>query len=214
MFKYILFDLDGTVTDSAEGITNSVKYALIKSGAEIPDYSVLKKFIGPPLINGFQDFCGFDKRTAVKAVEYYREYYREKGIFENSVYGGIVPLFEKLREDGKQIILATSKPELFAKQILEHFNLTEYFYDIVGATMDEKRTQKSEVISYVLEKNGITDKDSVIMIGDRHHDILGAKENGIKSLGVLYGFGDYMELKTAGADYTVNDVGSILEILI
>ena len=204
-YKYILFDLDGTITDSALGITNSVKYALIKSGAEIPPYETLCKFIGPPLLDGFRDICGFETEKAKAAVKYYREYYETTGLFENEVYGGIPELLDKLKKAGKTVILATSKPEKFAKIILEHFNLSRYFDFAAGATLDETRSNKDTVIAYALSECNITDKSRAIMVGDRHHDIDGARINGISSVGVLYGFGDRKELETAGADFIAAD---------
>lgn len=213
-YKYILFDLDGTITDSALGITNSVKYALKKSGSEIPPYETLCKFIGPPLLDGFRDICGFETEKAKAAVKYYREYYETTGLFENEVYGGIPELLDKLKKAGKTVILATSKPEKFAKIILEHFNLSRYFDFAAGATLDETRSNKDTVIAYALSECNITDKSRAIMVGDRHHDIDGARINGISSVGVLYGFGDRKELETAGADYIAEDVNALYNILL
>ncbi len=212
-YKYILFDLDGTITDSALGITNSVKYALKKSGAEIPPYETLCKFIGPPLLDGFRDICGFETEKAKAAVKYYREYYETTGLFENEVYGGIPELLDKLKKAGKTVILATSKPEKFAKIILEHFNLSRYFDFAAGATLDETRSNKDTVIAYALSECNITDKSRAIMVGDRHHDIDGARINGISSVGVLYGFGDRKELETAGADFIAADNDELFDIL-
>ena len=210
---YILFDLDGTLTDPFEGISNSVVYALKKYGIEVKDKSTLTSFIGPPLFDSFETYYGFTKEQAVEAVSFYREYYSTKGIFENSVYDGIVPLLQKLKGAGKKIILATSKPEKFSIKILEHFRLLEYFDIVAGATMDESRIKKSDIISYALSLGKITDKANTIMIGDREHDILGAKANGLKSVGVLYGYGDLEELKRAGADYIVKTPAEIFEII-
>lgn len=212
-YKYILFDLDGTVTDSAPGITNSVKYALRKSEVEIPPYEVLCKFIGPPLIDGFRDFCSFDTEKANAAVGYYREYYSVTGIFENRVYDGIPELLERLRKNGKKIILATSKPQVFAERILEHFSLKQYFDLTVGASLDETRNSKDKVIAHALSECGICDKSAAIMVGDRFHDIVGAEKNGIDSVGVLYGFGDRKELEAAEADYIAEDISGLFEIL-
>lgn len=205
-FQFILFDLDGTVTDSAIGIINSVMYALNKLGVEPEDKGELYKYIGPPLQESFQKYAGFSEEKAKKGVEYYREYYKVTGIFENIVYEGIEDLLKLLREKNKCIILATSKPEVYAKQILEHFNLAAYFNYIAGSELDGRRTKKDEVISYALEGCGICDLSKVIMIGDRENDIIGAKKAGVKSLGVLYGYGDRNELETAGADFIVDTV--------
>lgn len=213
MYDVILFDLDGTLTDSGLGITNSVAYSLKKYGIEVSDRTELYKFIGPPLKESFEKYYGFSSEEAGRAVEYYREYYTDKGIFENAVYEGIEELLQEIQRSGKTAIVATSKPEVFAKRILEHFGLAKYFNDIVGANMDETRTKKDEVISHVLQSCDIPDQTKVLMIGDREHDILGAKKAGIDSLGVLFGFGDYEELENAGADYIVETVEDIYPII-
>lgn len=213
MYDVILFDLDGTLTDSGLGITNSVAYSLKKYGIEVSDRTELYKFIGPPLKESFEKYYGFSSEEAGRAVEYYREYYTDKGIFENAVYKGIEELLQEIQRSGKTAIVATSKPEVFAKRILEHFGLAKYFNDIVGANMDETRTKKDEVISHVLQSCDIPDQTKVLMIGDREHDILGAKKAGIDSLGVLFGFGDYEELENAGADYIVETTEDIYPII-
>ena len=213
-YKYILFDLDGTITDSALGITNSVKYALNKLNAPIPPYETLCRFIGPPLLDGFREFCGFNKKKAHTAVNLYREYYSTTGIFENAVYDGIPELLKSLKENGKTVILATSKPEKFAKRILEHFKLMQYFDLTAGASMDETRNNKDAVIDYALTECNIKDKSLAVMVGDRHHDIDGAKRNGISSIGVLYGFGSREELEAAGTDYIAEDINALYKILL
>ena len=162
-YKYILFDLDGTLTDPAIGITNSVMYALKKYGIEISDRSELFKFIGPPLWDSFEKYYGFSKEEAKKAVGYYREYYNTKGIFENYVYNGFNELLNLLKVNGKILIVATSKPEVFAKQILEHFDIAKYFTYIAGGNLDGSRVNKDEVISYALKSCNITDKSKVII---------------------------------------------------
>lgn len=212
-FKYILFDLDGTVTDSAKGITDSVKYALEKMGERIPPYSDLCKFIGPPLKTGFSEICGLSDENAEKAVEYYREYYHVKGVLDCEVYPGITQLLEKLQKAGKRTVLATSKPEKFAKIILEHFGLAKYFYFIGGASFDETRNEKYRVIEYVMNVCNIK-KEAAVMVGDRFHDIEGAKRNGIASVGVLYGFGNREELEKAGADAVAESVSALGNILL
>lgn len=214
MYKHILFDLDGTLTDPAVGITNSVAYALEKFGIIIDDKRTLYKFIGPPLVDSFKEFYGFDEQKALLAVEYYREYFSVTGILENSVYDGIQNLLSKLKDNGLIVILATSKPEVFAKRILEHFKLDKYFDVIAGSTLDTSRNTKSAVIKYALEKANMTDCTSAIMVGDRKHDIIGAKENKLPSIGVLYGYGDYDELKSAGADFIITDVLSLENFLL
>ncbi len=213
-YKHILFDLDGTLTDPEIGITNSVMYALKKYGIVVNDRSELHKFIGPPLWDSFEKYYGFSKEEAKTAVEFYREYYRDKGIFENFVYDGFNTLLNLLKDNGKNLIVATSKPEVFAKQILEYFDLAKYFTYIAGSNLDGTRVKKAEVISYALESCNITNLSEVIMIGDREHDILGAKKVGIASIGVLFGYGDKKELEQAGADLIVNTVEEIGKILL
>ncbi|MBQ2847177.1 MAG: HAD family hydrolase [Clostridia bacterium] len=208
-YSVVLFDLDGTLTDPGIGITNSVMHALKKYGIEVEDRAELYKFVGPPLIDSFERYYGFSHDEAVKSVAYYREYYRDKGMFENSVYDGIEDLLKRLCEKGKNIILATSKPEPFAKEILRHFDLEKYFFFAAGSTMDETRTNKADVIEYALSECLITDKTSVVMVGDREHDIIGAKKNGIDSIGVLFGYGSREELESAGATYIAETVEDI-----
>ncbi len=210
MYDYILFDLDGTLTDPSEGITNSVAYALEKFGITVEDKKTLYKFIGPPLVDAFAENYGFSKEDSEKATAYYRETFSVKGLYENKVYDGVVKMLETLKKSGKKVILATSKPEKFAKEILRYFDLAKYFDLICGATFDSTRNTKDKVITYALEKAGITDKNKTVMIGDRHHDIDGARINGLDSIGVLYGFGDKEELTKAGATYTAENIEDIL----
>ena len=213
MSKYdiILFDLDGTLTDPGMGITNSVMHALKKYGIEVENRETLYKFIGPPLIDSFEKYYGFSHEEAVKSVDYYREYYADKGIYENEVYNGIEAMLQKLSEEGKKIILATSKPEPFAREILRHFGLDKYFLFAAGSTMNETRTNKADVIEYALAECNITDKSSVVMVGDREHDIIGANKNGIDSIGVLFGYGSREELENAGATYIAESVEDIIK---
>ena len=217
MFDYYFFDLDGTLTDPAEGITNSFVHAIKYFGLEVPSYEKLCTFIGPPLVATFQNEFGFDDEKSMEGVKKYREYFAQKGIFENKVYDGIEALLAHLRLKGKHLLVATSKPEEYSVKILEHFGLTKYFDFICGSNMDETRSKKEEVIEYALEKcreadkTGF-DKSKVLMIGDREHDIIGAKKNGIKSCGVLYGYGNRQELEAAGADYIVDNVRNLLEL--
>lgn len=210
MYNTVLFDLDGTLTDPGIGITNSVMYALERFGIEVEERSSLYRFIGPPLRDSFMEFYGFDEEKAEQAVAYYREYYRDKGIFENRVYDGIPELLQQLRDAGRKILLATSKPEVFAKQILEHFDLSQYFDLIAGSDLEGIRNTKGKVIYYALSnyagqsgQNLETLKHESVMVGDRHHDIDGAKENHVASIGVLFGYGDREELEAAGADWIV-----------
>lgn len=213
VYNTVLFDLDGTLTDPAIGITNSVSCALKKWGIEVSDRSELYKFIGPPLVDSFCKYYNFSKDEAEKAVVYYREYFADKGLFENSVYDGVIEMLTELKNRGKRLIIATSKPELFSKRILEHFALDGYFDFLAGATMDSSRVKKADVIAYAMKECNIFDVSDVIMIGDREHDILGASAFGMDSIGVLYGYGDICELEKAGATYIVKTVGDILNII-
>lgn len=212
MFEYLFFDLDGTLTNPALGITNSFKYAYKHFGMEIPSYEKLCTFIGPPLVETFKNNFGFDDKKAEEGVKVYREYFSTKGLFENSVYPGIETLLEKLKKNQKHLVVATSKPELFAFQILEHFNLSKYFDFICGSLMDESRSEKSEVISYALGKCKNPPPEKILMIGDRKHDILGAKKNGIKSCGVLFGYGSKEELENSGADFICKNIKELEKI--
>ena len=212
-FEHILFDLDGTLTDPAVGITNSVMYALKKFNIEVSDRSRLYQFIGPPLADSFRVYYGFSEDQAKQAVEYYREYYKDTGIYENYLYNGIENLLKVLTLRGKKLVLATSKPEVFAKRILEHFHLDPYFTFAAGSNLDGTRVKKDEVIAYALKSCNITDRSGAVMVGDREHDIIGAKKTGIHSIGVLYGYGSREELETAGADdiaETVEDIGRLI----
>lgn len=199
MYHTILFDLDGTLTDSGPGITNSVAYALKKWDIIENDINILKKFVGPPLDASFAKYYGFSKEKCVQAIQYYREYYLTKGIYENQVYDGMEDLLKWLRDTGRRAIVATSKPEPSAIHVLEYFHIDSYFDIIAGATMDGSRVEKSDVIRYALDRAGIRDLSGVVMVGDRENDIQGAKANGLDSIGVLYGYGSREELEEAGA---------------
>lgn len=218
-FKYLLFDLDGTLTDSMPGIKNSFKYAFKEMNEKIPDDSILSTFIGPPLFDTFTNLCGFNKEKADIAIKKYREYYQQKGIYENSVYDGIPELLEGLKKYGKKLYVATSKPEIFSIKILEHFNLDKYFEKICGSNADESRGNKDEVIRYAIKcienKTGShLELNTILMIGDRKHDIIGAKKNNIQSCGILFGYGNYSELKEHGADYIAEDIEKLKEICV
>ena len=211
MFKTILFDLDGTLTDPALGITNSVAYALSKWDITVSDRSELFKFIGPPLLDSFAEHYGFSDSQSRLALKYYREYFTDRGMFENRVYNGIPELLSALKSRNKKLIVATSKPEEFAVRILQHFELDGYFDFIGGASMDETRVKKADVIQYALDSCNIIDRSSVVMVGDSHHDIDGAKLCGLPSIGVTYGYGSIDELKDAGADFIALSVEDILK---
>ncbi|MCY6354620.1 HAD family hydrolase [Clostridium sp. ZS2-4] len=212
-YDVILFDLDGTLTDSKLGITKSVKYALEKYDIIVENLDELEVFIGPPLLDSFQEFYLFDKPKAAEAIKHYREYFTKQGIFENAVYPKISELLEELKKLNKTLIVATAKPTVFAKKILEHFNLSKYFSEIIGSNLDGTRDSKGEVINFVLSTIPNISKKNIVMIGDRKHDILGARENGLDSIAVTYGYGTNEELKKAEPTYFANSIEELLEIL-
>ena len=212
MFDYLFFDLDGTLTDPAQGITNSFIHALKYFGIEIPSYETLCTFIGPPLPETFKTQFGFDEQKVAEGVIKYREYFATKGLLENSVYPGILELLAGLKAAGKKLVVATSKPEEYSVRIIEHFGLAQYFENVCGSLMDESRSKKDEVIAYAIERNHISDKSKILMIGDRKHDILGAKKIGLKSCGVLFGYGSREELEEAGADFISQNVSRLDKI--
>lgn len=214
MYQTILFDLDGTLTNPALGITNSLIYALGKFKIEVTDKKDLYRFIGPPLQDSFENFYHFSKEDSLKAVDFYRDYFRHKGLYENEVYQGIPDLLERLKAQGKKLLVATSKPEGFARQILKHFELFDYFDLVAGASMDGSRHLKGDVIAYGLAAEQISDRSSAVMIGDRKHDIIGARENNLETIAVLYGFGNREELETAGAKFIVETVENLRKILL
>lgn len=210
----VFFDLDGTLTDPGIGITNSVAYAYKKFGLSVPKREELYKYIGPPLVWSFMTYCGFNEEKAHLAVEYYREYFSVNGKFENEVYTGIPELLRDLKKTGKRLSVATSKPDLFTLQILEHFGLDVYFDFVAAATMDEKRTNKHDVIEYAICNMNITDRSDIVMVGDRKHDMEGARKSGIASVGVLYGYGDRQELEKADAKIIVGSVEELRGVLL
>lgn len=213
-YKYILFDLDGTLTDPKVGITKGVNNALKYYGISVENLDDLCKFIGPPLKDSFIEYYGFSEAQAEEAILKYREYFGVTGLLENTVYDGIEKLLKQLKDNGKTLIVATSKPHVYAKKILEHFDLAKYFDFVSGSEFDGTRTKKAEVIAYALQNSNITDLESVVMIGDRKHDIVGANENKIDSIGVLYGYGNRDEFEEANATYIVEKVEDLLNVLI
>ena len=214
MYNTVLFDLDGTLTDPGVGITNSVMYALQKFGITVTDRSELYCFIGPPLTDSFQKYYGFTEEESITALKLYREYFSVTGLYENEIYSGTVNMLETLKTAGKKLVLATSKPEKYAVQILEHFGIDKYFDFVAGATMDETRNKKADVIAWAIERCKITDLDETVMVGDRHQDINGAAQNGIDSIGVLYGYGDTDELSGAGATYIAESTEEVVNIIL
>ena len=211
-YDVVLFDLDGTLTDPGIGITNSVLYALNKYGI-VEKRENVYRFIGPPLHESFEKYYGFSPEKALEAVEVYREYFAPYGLYENEVYEGIEPLLKNLKKAGKKVLLATSKPEIFAVKILEHFGLAKYFDFIGGALLDSSRLSKADVIEYVFNSTGLS-KENAVMVGDREHDIIGANTCGIDSIGVLYGYGTKEELAAQSATYIADSVNALSKILI
>ncbi|AIQ29817.1 MULTISPECIES: HAD family hydrolase [unclassified Paenibacillus] len=209
---HILFDLDGTLTDPKEGITKCVEYALHKLGIEVEHPDLLIPYIGPPLYDSFVQIQGLTHEAALQGVDFYRERYRTLGMFENSVIPGVPELLENLRNQGFSLYVATSKPTVFAEEILRHYKLDHFFRFTAGSNLDGTRSKKREVIQYVLDQNDIPAAQA-LMIGDREHDIIGAKACGVPSIGVLFGYGSEEELSAAGADYiaaTVEETGMII----
>jgi phosphoglycolate phosphatase len=211
-YKLILFDLDGTLTDPKEGIINSVQYALRQFGVEEKEENLLS-FIGPPLQESFAEQFGWDEEQVTQAITYYREYFSQKGMIENEVYEGIPQLLERLLEEGKILVVATSKPTVFAEQIMEHFQLSPYFSSVVGSNLDGTRRDKAEIIAYILKNYSQFAREEIIMIGDRKHDIIGAHKTGVSSVGVEWGYGPRLELEEAKATYIVSSIEELQSLL-
>lgn len=213
MYKNILFDLDGTLTDSKEGIVNSFIYALKQYDIEVKDREDLNVCIGPPLQDSFENVFGFSTPKARDAIAKYREYYSDKGMLENAVYPNICEMLETLKKGGKRLFVATSKPEKFTYLILEHFDLLKYFEFVSGASNDDRFCKKGDIIRRVIETYNLN-LEETIMVGDRLHDMVGAKENGIAAMGVLYGYGTIEEFEDNGAKYVAKDALEIVDILL
>ncbi len=214
MYKYILFDLDGTITESAPGIMNSARYALKHFGIEAPGDEKLRKFVGPPLFESFTQMFGIPAKRANEAIATYREYYAVKGIFENEVYEGVPEMLKRLTEQGYTVALATSKPEVYARKILAHFELDCYFAEICGIPLEDEKMTKAQVIAACIEKLGSPDKSQILMVGDRDYDVKGAAQNGIDCMGVLFGYGDREELESAGAVMIAKSAEDIAKLII
>lgn len=211
--KYILLDLDGTIIDPKQGITKAIRQALQRHDILIENDDFLSEFIGPPLREVIKDSFGFNDEETEDIVVAYREYFAETGLYECELYEGIRDLLTKLKEAGKILITATSKPEVYAVKILKHLGLSDCFHDICGATLDNSRTSKGSVIQYALARNNIVDTEEVVMIGDRLHDVEGAKANSLTSIGVLYGYGSREELEAAGATYIAKDASDLYNLI-
>lgn len=216
MKKIFLFDLDGTITEPKEGITKCVQYSLESFGIKEDDLDKLECFIGPPLHKSYQVFYGFSEEDSFEAVNKYRERYNDIGIYECNLYQGIEDVIKYVYENDGLVCLATSKPEVYAIRLLEYYGIQKYFKCITGSLMDGGRTEKAEVIEEVFSRLNINeeDKEKCIMIGDRMHDIIGAKKMGIDSIGVNYGYAKDDELAEAGATYIVNNTVELKEKII
>lgn len=210
--KRILFDLDGTLTDPFLGITRSVAYSLKSFGIEVDDLETLKPFIGPPLDVSFREYYHMDEAQSWKAVEKYREYFSKKGLFENKVYEGMEDFLQSLLNMDMKLYVCTSKPELFAKEILDHFSLTPYFTGIYGATLDGSLKNKGDVIAHCIKQEQLNIQDCM-MVGDRQHDIVGAHQNQIPCIGVLYGYGSLEEFQEYHCDYIAKDLIELKKII-
>ncbi|WP_282138706.1 HAD family hydrolase [Rossellomorea aquimaris] len=213
-YKIILFDLDGTLSDPKEGITKSVQYALENLDVAVPDVHELEYFIGPPLQVSFAEYYDFDEGKTQRAIDFYRERFKEKGMFENKLYSNIPSLLETLKEKGITLVVATSKPTVFAEQIVKHFNIDQFFALIAGSNLDGTRTSKTEIIQYILDIYHEYGPGNFIMIGDRKHDIIGAHNTGIDSIGVTYGYGSFEEISQSDPTYIVKDVDGIKDVLV
>ena len=205
----VFFDLDGTLTDPGEGITNAVSHALRAFGIQVADRRTLYPFIGPPLLDSFQRYYGFTLEQARQGVRLYREYYADRGLFENAVYPGIPEALDALRSAGLKLVMATGKPETFALRIAEKFGIADRFDCIAGASLDETRIRKADVLRYAMARSGVTDPAEGLMVGDREHDVFGAQECGMACMGVLYGYGSREELAAAGAAYLAETVADL-----
>ncbi len=213
-YKIILFDLDGTITDSKSGITRSVQYALSRLNIIEENLDKLEVFIGPPLKESFMKYYNLDQDLTKKAHMYYREYYKDKGIYENELYHGIEVLLQKLKKNNKRLFIATSKPTIFAKRVIKYFNLGRYFEMITGSNLDGTMISKTDIIKYIIETTGHNSKKNIVMIGDRELDIIGAAKNGIDSIGVKYGYGIDDELEKANPTYIARDIDELNQLLL
>ena len=213
-YTEIFFDLDGTLTDPYEGITKSVKHSLTYFGIDVADRNELKCFIGPPLWESYMKYYGFTKEDADEAVKRYREYFSVTGLFENEVYWGIPSLLQELKNAGLRLTVATSKPAVFSQKILDKFDLSKYFDFLSGSELDGTRVNKADVIEYAIGNLGITDRSSILMIGDRLHDIEGAHKCGVDACGVLWGYGDRQEHTKCGADYIAENLDELKAVIL
>lgn len=213
MYQYILFDLDGTLTDPREGITKSVQYALAKMGIDEPDLTSLEHFIGPPLYDEFRRCYGFDDTQAKQAVAAYRERFSAIGWQENLLFDSVPSVLKSLRSTGKILAIASSKPTVFVDKILDLFEITQYFDVISGATLDSTISTKTQVVERALQMLAVTERKSAVLVGDRMHDVEGAHACAIDCVGVTFGFGGLQELQQAGAEHVVQNFSELMHVL-
>ena len=213
-FTHLLFDLDGTLTNPRLGIGNSLRYALWQMQIDGYSAEILEQFIGPPLQDGFKKLFGMNERNTNLAVEHFRTYFGEKGLYENEPYQGIIELLEELHLSGKRIYVVTSKLEKYAQMIIRHFEFDRYIDDLQGAEYSGKHSGKGQLIAQMMERNRIFPTSSVVMIGDTHYDMMGATEQGISSVAVGYGFGTHETLSACDPDYMVDSVDELAELLL
>lgn len=212
--RVVLLDLDGTLADSAPGIVNCLRYALDALGVDHPDDETIRTFLGPPLAVTFRGHFGMDDAMVERAIAKYRERYHDVGLFESTVYDGIPELLGALDDGGITMAVATSKPTVSATRILEHFDLAKRMAFIGGAELDRSRDSKALVIGHVLDQLGLEPaRDELVMVGDREHDVHGAREHGIDTIGVLWGYGSETELTTAGAVATADTTRALHALL-
>ncbi len=213
-FGTVLFDLDGTLTDSMPGIFGCVKYALTALGKEIPDDTALKSFLGPPLFHSFRTVCGLSEEESDTAVRLYREHYADVMISENSLFEGVTDMLKRLSDAGVLIAMATSKPQSYAEKIADGFGIARYFAAIIGASPDDKKCGKAYLIEKALTAAGGSDNQSAVMVGDRRYDIEGAVVCGIHSIGAVYGYGSREELLSAGAEFLAECPSAVADIIL
>lgn len=213
-YEVVMFDLDGTLTDPKIGITKSIQYALLKLGIEEDNPNKLTEFIGPPLLESFKKHYLFNDLRARKAVDFYREYYVQKGIFETKIRSDMPKILKQLHDNDKKLILATSKPTIYAERVLEHFDIHKYFLSVVGSNLDLTLTHKDEIIGYIISSLTNYRNNQMVMVGDRGDDIVGAHHNGINSIAVTYGYGSIEELENANPTHIVHSVEELKSLLI
>lgn len=213
MYKYILFDLDGTLLNTFPGVSNALRYTMEYYKMPVPNETEMRKYLGPPLGDSFRDYAGFDENEIPSAIKKFREYYLKKGVYEYEFFEELKPSFDRLREMGCKLAVATSKLEPAAISMLTHAGIIDEFDFICGAKSDGARTTKTEVLLHVLEHFDIKDKSEVLLIGDRNHDVIGAKNVGIDCCGVLCGFGSREEFEESGASYIVRFISDIFTFL-